>query len=101
MSDFKMTPSPDDMSDTGILRLIGDLPSLNAETVANGRVNELWPDGPVLPDDLEPYIDCNGKRCWRPKGHGERMRLENRLKRLREVQHHEDMLRAEAAARRK
>lgn len=62
--------------------------SLNAETAVSGRVNELWPD-------VESYIDCTGKRCYRPRGEGERLRFENRLRRLREVQAHEEALRRE------
>lgn len=69
--------------------------SLNAETVVSGRVNELWPGGPELPAELESYIDCTGKRCYRPRGEGERLRFESRLRRLREVQAHEDALRRE------
>lgn len=56
---FKMAPCPDLMSDTGIHEL------------------ELWKGGPELPAELETYVDCNGTRCYRPKGEGERMRQLN------------------------
>lgn len=55
-------------------------------------------DGEEWPE-MEPYIDCNGRTCWRPKGEGERMRYENRLRRLQEIQAHAAALRAEKERR--
>ena len=70
---------------------------LNAETVMSGRVNEI---GPELPTDLESYLDCNGNLCVRPKGEGERIRLENRQReyderqrRLENVRHEVERMR--------
>jgi hypothetical protein len=45
--------------------------------------------------ELESYIDCNGKRCYRPRGEGERIRHENRVKRNQEAEHHAEMIREE------
>lgn len=64
---------------------------LNPETLLG---NKPLPDG-----ELEAYIDCNGKRCYRPRGEGERMRRANRLRQLEAARRHEAMLRAEREAR--
>jgi len=53
-----------------------------------GDTHEFAPIPTVKPIDVMPveidlrveqesYIDCNGKRCWRPKGEGERQRIAN------------------------
>jgi len=66
---------------------------LNPETMLGGA----WhPD--QLPNELEAYIDCNGKRCFRPKGEGERMIRENRQRAYDERQRHLEHVRQEVEA---
>src|SRR5687767_10988789 len=62
--------------------------------MTDAEINALV-DGDLPPGQLESYIDCTGKRCYRPFGEGARIRHENRVRRLREVQHQAELLRRE------
>jgi hypothetical protein len=54
-------------------------------------------DGDELPA-MEPYIDCNGRTCWRPKGEGERVRIANRQREYNDRQRHLEHVRIELEA---
>jgi hypothetical protein len=76
---------------------------LNAETILNDR---------PLPDrvereleqleqvGLESYIDCNGKRCYRPAGAGLRQRQLNRIRENYEYRAHVEAVYRELTERR-
>lgn len=109
MSDDNVVPmirkQPKDMSDPEVNNLWdfacalmrAEAQRLCPETILG---NKPLPDQSLSQVGMESYIDCNGKRCFRPMGEGERQRALNRIRDNYEYRAHVEAVYRENTERR-
>lgn len=92
-----MALTPKNASDSLIERLFdNEIKPAEALAAAFNRLDGILHKAPE--PEVETYLDCNGKRCTRPKGEGERMRIENRQREYDRRQRHLEHVRREVEA---
>lgn len=107
--ELRPTPSPKQMSETEINRwweLAKELTQKHAEnliadpTLGERLDRENQTEAELSQVGLESYIDCNGRRCYRPFGDGLRQRQMNRIRENYEYRRHVEAVYRELTIRR-